>query len=247
LSGLSRIAGVLLALSWLTGCAAPPSSAYSPEPTLSDLSGKSVDVSRAVATAPMDQTLQARLYAIMANPDQQAAALTAIKQTVYWTSNPCPTATFTWLPGLKVFDVVRFNAQGQPVAGTWRESILESGCNINLQQNVANYVTGPGEVHVIAMLPGTTQTSPIAQAHAINNAAYAAGVLHGSCDLWYVANTEYVGPEGPVTSDGSGIYKEYWTVNACGDLKRTVLHFQSFATGDARVRVDPKETTTLPQ
>jgi hypothetical protein len=159
----------------------------------------------------MDATLQARLYAIMANPDQQAAALAAIKQSVYWTSSPCPAATFTWLPGLQVYDVVRFNAQGQPVAGTWREAVLESGCGISQQLNVANYVTGPGEVHVISLLPGTTHANPAAQAKARNSAAYAAGILDGSCDLWYIANTEFMGPEGPVAADGSGRYKEYWT------------------------------------
>ena len=238
---------LLLLAASLAGCTAPPASAYSPAPKLSDLKGDSVSVSPAITATPPSQTLLAKLEAIMQNPDQQAAALAAIKQSVYWTSNPCANASFTWLPSITIFDVIRFNSQGQPIAGTWREGIFESGCGVNQQLNVANYVTGPGEVHVTSMLPGTTITSPTMQASAVNNAAYAAGILRGSCDLWYISDTEFVGPEGPVTADGLESYKENWTVNACGDLKRTVLHFQTLGTNRTRVNVDPKETTTLQQ
>ena len=86
----------------------------------------------------MDQTVAARIEAIMRDPDHQTAVLAAIKQSVYWTSNPCANASFTWLPSITIFDVVRFNAQGQPVAGTWREGIFESGCGTSQQLNVAN-------------------------------------------------------------------------------------------------------------
>jgi hypothetical protein len=195
----------------------------------------------------MDQTVLAKIEAIMRDPGQQTAVLAAIKQSVYWTSNPCANASFTWLPSITIFDVVRFNAQGQPVAGTWREGIFESGCGTSQQLNVANYVTAPGKVHVTSMLPGTTVTGPAMQASAINNAAYAAGVLHGSCDVWFISNTELVGPEGPATADGLQSYKEYWTVNACGTLKRTVLHFQNLEGNRTRIRVDLNETTTLQQ
>jgi len=193
----------------------------------------------------MDQTVPARIEAIMQNPDQQKAALAAIKQSVYWTSNSCANASFTWLPSITIFDAVRFNSQGQPVAGTWREGIFESGCGFSQQLNVANYVTAPGEVHVTSMLPGTTIASPIMQASAVNDAAYAAGILHGSCDVWYIADTQLVGPEGPAAADGSETYKEYWTVNVCGALKRTVLHFQILGPNRIRVRADRHETTIL--
>ncbi len=231
----------------LTACAAPPPSAYSGAPKLSDLNGQSVGVSAALAATPMDQTLAAKLEAIMQNPDQQAAAVAAIKQSVYWTSNPCPTATFTRLPGFAIFDVVRFNSQGQPIAGTWREGIFESGCGINQQLNVANYVTGPGEVHVTAMLPGTTIATAAMQAYLVNAAADAAGVAFSDCQIWYVADTDYIGPEGPVAADGSQGYKEDWTIDICGTRKRTILHFKVVRHAATQMKAYRNETTTLSQ
>ncbi len=176
--------------------------------------------------------------AVLQNPGHLQLVLQSAQATPAWTHLACAGAVFTPAPQIAVYVPIVFDSTGAPVRGEWREALIASGCGAPMTLNVLTKITDPATLATGYLLPGSTVADPILQNAAQGPAIKAAGGVPAGCRQAYIANTEFVGYEGPNAAKQSagkqmGPWKELWTLDLCGSPRQVMLHFVADATGVA--------------
>jgi hypothetical protein len=185
----------------------------------------------------MAQAVSAQQFAaVMQDAGHRAEVLSAAQATPAWAALACKTATYAQMPEIGVYVPVRFDKDGAPVAGEWREGLLASGCGAKMRLNVLTEVTAPSTLASGALLPGATIADPILQNAAQIDAVRAAGGLPRTCRDAFVLDTRFDGfqgaqlkalPDGEITA----AWTETWSLDLCGTEKVVTMHFLPSAQG----------------
>jgi hypothetical protein len=183
--------------------------------------------------APQAGTPSANEFAaVMQDEGHRQDVLNAAQATPGWAQTACKTATYTQAPEVGVYAPIRFDAQGAPISGEWREGIVVTGCGQTHRLNVLTKVTAPATLATGPLLPGSTIADPVLQNAAQFYALKAAGGLPPGCTQAYIADTIFGGYETKPTADTAAApWQETWTLNLCGPPTRITLHFIPSAQG----------------
>ena len=184
------------------------------------------------ATAQAHRTSVAMQFAaVLQESGHRQLVLYTAKQTPVWTRISCRAARFARAPEIGVYVRVQFDKSGIPISGEWREGVVASGCGAPITLNVLTLITAPATLATGYLLPGDTIADPILQNYAQSFALKAAGGLPNGCTDAYVANTKFVGYDGPGSAGNIGPWKEVWTLHLCGPPRRVLMQFIPDATG----------------
>ena len=185
----------------------------------------------AQATAPAGATATAqRFAAVLQDPGHRQMVLQSAQKTPAWERVACAGARFSPIPQIAVYAAVVFDKKGMPVAGAWRESLTATGCGAPMTLNVLTKITAPGTLATGYLLPGTTMGDPILQNTGQAVVVRFLGGIPKGCRDAFVADTEFVGFEGPDAARQTGPWKEIWTVDLCSQPKQVMIHFVPEAT-----------------
>ncbi len=104
-----------------------------------------------------------------------------------------------------------------------------------------------GQLKSIAGLPGTSKADPVLAKDSMQYAYFGVMRKIGQCKNFQVIDTHYDDFEGPPNprakfqKDGGRPWQETWTLNACGMIVDSVLHFIPDETGTAISATVPKK------
>jgi len=210
----------LLAVLAIPACAPQqPPLAPSPEAAAAAISvpasKRIVDVSPAEA---------AMMQAILADPRHADAVLAAQKATTAWARLDCRIASFTPIPGQRVFRFPAVPIPGRPRVFGWVESTRAQGCGVSKQLNAVSIQTGAGNMYVGAIVPGTSKADPILKKDLFTKVGTNERARH--CNDFYVADTAVSGDGGSAQS-----WHEDWTVWGCGQTRVYGMQMTRDATG----------------
>ena len=124
----------------------------------------------------------------------------------------------------------RFNANGTPLHGEWKESWTATGCGKSKIFNVETFTRDNGAVSRLLLVPGTTIAPPGLQSDALLHAVTAANAPSGGCQDRTILDTAFLG-FAAAAAPGNGPspqvrpWHEDWTVDACGKVSVVMLHF----------------------
>ena len=135
------------------------------------------------------------------------------------------------------------------MAGAWRETIQQVGCDKTRTLNALTVVQPDGTLQTLPLLPGSTITDPQLQQDSVQYAAAGLGQMPPGCEQGGVVNTRFVGVDGdragalPSPSSPPRPWTEVWSVAACTKQADVTMHFTPDATG-TDVRSDPGQAVT---
>jgi len=136
-----------------------------------------------------------------------------------------------------IYQPVRFNPDGTPASGLWKEIVTSEGCGLRKVFNVASIVNQDGSIRRVGLLPGTTRAEPQLEEDGLAQArAAAVGVLPKDCAQTMIIDTNFVAPEGvPALKTLPGRdpqpWREEWTVKGCDAKAIVTMHFTPDETG----------------
>jgi hypothetical protein len=148
---------------------------------------------------------------------------------------PGPAAKPQFFPMLGPLSV---DANGNLASGLIKESVVVTGCG---KQKVENILTlsDKGQLKSIAGLPGTSKADPVLAKDSLQYAFMGVARKVGQCRDVHVVDTQYDDYEGPPNpkaksqTEGGRPWRETWTLNACGMLVDTDIHYIPDETGTA--------------
>jgi hypothetical protein len=129
-----------------------------------------------------------------------------------------------------------FDSSGNLTSGLIKESVIVSGCG---KQKVENILTlsDKGQVKIIPGVAGTSKVDPLLAKDSMQYAYNAALPKIGQCKDVKVIDTRYDDVEGPPNprakfqANGGRPWRETWTLNACGTLIDSTIHYIPDETG----------------
>ncbi|HEX4505435.1 MAG TPA: hypothetical protein VH722_06865 [Alphaproteobacteria bacterium] len=135
-----------------------------------------------------------------------------------------------------MFGPLIVDANSNLASGLIKESVVVTGCG---KQKVENILTlsDKGQLKSIAGLPGTSKADPLLAKDSKQYAYMGAVRKIGQCKDIRIIDTRYEDYEGPPNpkaksqSEGGRPWRETWTLNACGTLVDTVIHYIPDETG----------------
>ena len=193
----------------------------------------------AVAQAARDP-VSPELTQFVARPANRQAVLAMIQDQAARLPGACKELSFT-TDHIAVVIAPRFNANGTPLHGEWKESWTATGCGKSKVFNVETFSRDNGAVSRLLLMPGTTLTPPGLQSDALLHAITAANAPSGGCQDRTILDTAFIGYDGaPARGAAAGHqlrpWHEDWTVNACGKVSVVMLHFAP-DTGPTGIRI----------
>ncbi len=190
--------------------------------------------SAARAAAP---PLPPALSQLLVTPEHRAALLQAAHASDGPGMPACPSANYATTGEIGILQPVQANGAGKVTAGTWKESVQESGCGTTRLLNALTSVQPDGTLQTLPLLPGSTITDPRLQQDSVQYAAAGMGDMPPGCDEGGVLNTRFVGLDGqppgtlPATGSPPKPWTEVWTLIACAKRAEVTMHFTPDATG----------------
>jgi hypothetical protein len=169
--------------------------------------------------------------ALLSRPDHRTALLQAAQAVADMQPDACPKAAYVTTGEIALLQPLKLDAKGRPVAGMWKESVNETGCDSNRVLNALTTVAPNGVLHTRPLLPGSTITDPQLQEDSVQYAAAGMGDMPPGCDEGGVVDTRFAGVDGepPGTKPPSGgilkPWTEIWTLEACGKRAQVTMHF----------------------
>jgi len=189
----------------------------------------------AAAQKPADD-----INAFVSKPEhRQIVASTAIQ--AFKTFQQCDSGTAG--PAARPFyfpmlGAARVDANGNLASGLIKESVVVTGCG---KQKVENILTlsDKGQLKSVVGLPGTSKADPVLARDSMQYAFMGIARKVGQCRDIHVVDTQYDEYEGPPNpkaksqTEGGRAWRETWTMNACGNLLDTDIHYIPDETGTA--------------
>lgn len=191
----------------------------------------------AAARAAGAPPLPADLLALLARPDHRAALLQAAQAVGAAQPGPCPKATYVTSGEISLLQPLKLDAKGVPVAGAWKESVTQAGCDATRVLNALTTVRANGTLDTRPLLPGTTITDLKLQQDSVQYAAAGMGEMPDGCEQGGIADTAFDGmdgqPPGAKPPPGAALrpWTETWTLQACGKRAQVRMRFTPDATG----------------
>ncbi len=199
-----------------------------------DISAPTAPASDASLVAP---PLPEGLMPLIDRPDHRLALRQAAQAVDKNQASACQTGAYATTGEIAILQPLRFDSTGRPIAGAWKESMKETGCNAVRILNALTTVEADNTLETQALLPGTTITDPELQQDSVQYAAGAMGDLPPGCDQGGIIDTAFIGMDGepPGTRPKPGSvaqpWTENWTLQACAKHAVVVMHFKPDATG----------------
>ena len=171
------------------------------------------------------------LMGLLARPDHRAALLQAAQAVSLVQPDACPKATYVTTGEVALLQPVKLDAKGHPVAGAWKESVNETGCETPRTLNALTTVDTNGVLHTEPLLPGSTITDPQLQKDSVQYAAAGMGDMPPGCDEGGVIDTAFMGLDGepagtkPAPGSVQKPWTETWTLQACTKRAKISMHF----------------------
>lgn len=192
------------------------------------------------ATQAEAQKLVGDINAFVDKPEHRQAVASAATQA-FKTFQQCDSGTAgpadkpMFFPMLGPLSV---DARGNLASGLLKESVLVTGCG---KQKVENILTlsDKGQLKSVAGLPGTSHADPVLARDSMQYAFMGIARKVGQCRDIHVIDTQYDEFEGPPNptaksqTNGGRPWRETWTMNACGNLLDTDIHYIPDETGTA--------------
>jgi hypothetical protein len=169
--------------------------------------------------------------------ENRDAVLSVARQHEAALPDACPSAAFQKVGVLTLYRPVRFDAQGRPTEGAWRESVEATGCGTRRTFNVLTIIAADEPVRRVPLLPGGTIADPVLQQDALPDAVRGAAAANPGCRDGIVVDTRFDEFEG--ASAASRPWRETWTVAGCGRLVDVPITFAPDARGTG-IRTDPR-------
>lgn len=185
------------------------------------------------------------LVLLLNRPDHQAAVLQALHAVDDRVPDACHDASYASTGEVELLVPLAEGPDGQPTAGVWRESAIETGCRTQRVLNVLTMVEPGGRLASRPLLPGTTITDPQLQRDSVRYAAAGLGPLPPGCQQGAVTDTAYLGldgqPPGTLPTAGAPIqpWNERWTLEACNKHVVVGMHFTPDPNGATEIQATP--------
>jgi len=192
---------------------------------------------RPVLAGAAEAALPPGLIAILQTPEHRRDLLIAAQAVSGAQSQPCAAASYTTTGEVGMLTPYREDAAGKPIAGSWKESMTQTGCGAPRLLNALTTVQPDGKVVVGPLLPGTTIADPELQEDSVQYAAAGLGTMPPGCERGGVIDTTFVGVVGqppgvsPKPGDTRKPWTERWTLQACAKHAVVGMRFTPDATG----------------
>ncbi len=190
---------------------------------------------QASLSVPYTTPVSPQLQALIDLPQHRLGVLGAAQATTGWVRTACANASYTPLPGAAVWVEPQFNADGAPVSGLWRESVIATGCGTTRILNAATFVSGPNVAHTMPVAPGTTRAKLALQ---MDSKTYVMAALQAAapgCATAYLDNTAAVSAQpksfGLYGAATGAPWVENWTLKGCAVPATVQITFTPDATG----------------
>ncbi len=175
------------------------------------------------------------------------ALLDAIRERLSKTPGACQTGKFERDPTLAFILPIKYDAQGTPIEGAWKESINYIGCDSKTRFNLMTVISPDMGVKVAALLSGTTIATPRLQADSIMYAFMGTALLARGCKEKTVIDTHFDSYTGDAVKDAlngpdSRPWHETWTVWACNQTIDVPISFTPDNRGTG-IHSSPSEAT----
>jgi hypothetical protein len=134
------------------------------------------------------------------------------------------------------FGPLSVDANGNLSSGLLKEAITVSGCGKRKVENILT-LSDKGQLKSIVGLPGTSHADPLLAKDSMRYAYMGALRKIGQCKEVRVIDTlfdDFEGPPNPrakFQKNGGRPWRETWTLNACGMLVDTDIHYVPDETG----------------
>ncbi len=130
------------------------------------------------------------------------------------------------------------DTNGTLTSGLLKEPFLVTGCGKQRVENVLT-LSDKGQVKSVAGMPGTTVADPVLVHDTFQYAVMGASSKIGQCknirfiDSYFDALEGSPNPRAKSQRNGGRGWRETWTMNACGKIVDTVIHYIPDETGTA--------------
>jgi hypothetical protein len=188
------------------------------------------------------------MQAIMADKVAQQHVAEAAGQSLVFLKNPCPSARFTPTGQVAIYVMPERDAAGAIGKGAWKEEVREEGCGASRILNVLGFISEPGKLNAMPLLPGATRGVPLLQKDAVQYAFIAAKVTSKDCTEAYVEDTAFVDQGNKPIAGGKGPpWRELWTIDLCGRKTQVTMRFTPDSTGTTIGAESPRLTPAEPK
>jgi hypothetical protein len=189
-----------------------------------------------LAAAAAAADVPAALSSYVERPEQRDAIVAAAKALAVRLPDACPTMTYAIPGSIRFAASAEFDEHGDPVKGSWVETVAGSGCGRMIQFNVLTVVGPDRRPRSASMLPGDSRAEPGLEHETIAYALHAVRPVMSECRAIGVIDTRFDGFEDTAVAhakDGPDArpWRETWTVAACGTLFEVPIHFIPDETG----------------
>ncbi len=188
------------------------------------------DVLTSASAQEMDST---RFSAYLAGPTHAALVDRAVAKLPPEIFVRCP-ALESPSSKVKVLAPVSFGSDGLPASGQWLLRLPVKGCGADTSINLLFLAPGQRDkIDVVALVPGTTNASPLLQHDTMRYAFIGFGSRVKDCSSALVVDTRFerFGLAGPPTAEADQPWRETWTVKGCGRTVDVPIEFVPDATG----------------
>jgi len=184
------------------------------------------------------QKLAGAVVTFAANPEHRKV-VTGVAIDIFKKLQQCDAGNIQSVAPPEVFGPLTslsIDAQGNLTAGVIKEAVMIFGCGKQRIENILT-VAANGQLKSVPGLPGASKADPILARDSMQYAYMGVARKIGQCRDVRVIDTkfdEFEGPPNPrakFQNSGGRPWRETWTVNACGTLLDTDIHYIPDETG----------------
>jgi hypothetical protein len=187
------------------------------------------------------------ILAFAARPEHRQVITTTAVETFNKLQgcNDARVISYEPLQSFPTFGPLAVDANGNLSSGVIRESVTVAGCGKQKLENIMT-LSDKGQLKSIAGLPGTSKADPVLAKDSMQYAYVGVMRKIGQCKALQVIDTRFDDFEGPANpraksqKEGGRPWQETWTLNACGMIVDSVLHFIPDEKGTAISAAVPK-------